>query len=326
MEERLIEAFRRLFKEHKAELKEIINDANKPVIRRHFRPSRNQTNPSLNTLGMVIANPFAGQDVSPNQTRQDILCKIEDVLRVGDAVSVLKELASVLDDRGLGKLLRLILRDAQEKGRIENLLESEEWESHSMAIAHYYIKIERLDEVKRGNVGRFNINLCASENNKVTIDFENKIHKVIYLWFLLHPCQFMTKKDIWNPAHSCHFGNENLARLSWLMYPEGFSINSFANKYIGTGASWQDFNKEFPHIKTRIMAVVEQAWKKLGGQGRLEWYTIQEKYEGTNLQKEESETESTYLLNLDSKQIVFSNCDIYDPQKCRMDEGTYKKV
>ena len=74
------------------------------------------------------------------------------------------------------------------------------------------------------------------------------------------------------------------------------------------------------------MAVVEQAWKKLGGQGRLEWYTIQEKYEGTNLQKEESETESTYLLNLDSKQIVFSNCDIYDPQKCRMDEGTYKKV
>ena len=136
----------------------------------------------------------------------------------------------------------------------------------------------------------------------------------------------MTKKDIWNPAHKYNFGNDNLGKLSWLMYPEVFSINSFAKKYIGTGASWEDFNKDFPHIKTRIMAVVEQAWKKLGGQGRLEWYTIQEKYEGTNLQKEESETESTYLLNLDSKQIKFSNCDIHDPKKCRMDEGTYKKV
>lgn len=322
MEERLIEAFRRLFKEHNAELKEIINGANNSVIRRYFRPSQRQMDLSLSTLGMVIANPFASPNV-PNQTRQDILNKIEDILNSGDAVSALNELASVLDDKGLGKLFRLILRDAQEKGRIENLLESEEWESHSKAKAHYYIEIERLDEVKRGNVGRFNINLCASEK-KETIDFENKIHKVIYLWFLLHPRQLMTKKNIWNPDFGYYFCNDKLEELSKLMYPEGFSINSFANKYIGTGASWEDFNKDFPHIKTRIMAVVEQVWKKLGGQGLLEWYTIQEKYEGTNQKKEESE--SAYLLNLDSSHIVFSNCDKYDPRKCRMPQGTYQQI
>lgn len=330
MEERLIETLRRLVTEHDVELAEMLRNSDKMAEERdrllnsllqnnnHRTKSRNQDF----GLGMVVMGMH-----SLRQSKRDSLNELRELVQQNASYAKLNNfLNSRLTSETKNELIIYLAKQLAQHACITEL--SDEDVTVKIEISYNYKWMS-----SRNSHGPYQIKLVIN-NEDVPLSFEYKLDKLIYMWFLLHPRQLMTKRDIWCPDNEMNnaFANEQLKKLADLMFPENCKnpiLEHTGNTEAHKNWKYKDFDGKFSGIKGRIHKMIEE---KLNGKADSVMFDIQEKEQTPEKKasRKADNTPSRYLINLDEKNITFSKFEPghehKDLEQCRMPEGKYQKV
>jgi len=323
MQDKIFETFQRLLEDRDPELMKILKADREPSIpvRSRQRPG-NQGGLGFGVIHMVtIQRDF-------DTVREDIVSKLQRLqndpnCNKGD---ILKELSNDIGWQGVGQLFLYLLK---ERGSEDLIPSDNQLELHSARKPQYGIKVIPYKDYGSGRLGYFDVVMydCADENIQTSIDFETQIQKVLYVWFLLHPRQKIQLYDF-EKIILDNGQYPQLLNLAKSLYKEG---GKFAKRYFSSGnvEGRKYFLKDFNSLKSNIATHVENAWKKIGGRGIVEWYTIQS--EG---KREANENSMSYFINLLPGKIKFTPCRIkygqgagtIDLEKCRMGQGLFPSI
>ena len=330
MEERLIETLRRLVTEHDVELAEMLRNSDKMAEERdrllnsllqnnnHSTESRNQDF----GLGMVVMGMH-----SLRQSKRDSLNKLRELVQQNASYA---ELNSFLNNRltseTKNKLIIYLTKQLGQQACITELSDED-------VSAEIKISYDKKWTSSPNSHGPYQIELVINGEH-MPLSFKYKLDKLIYMWFLLHPGQLMTKRGIWCPDDDMHnaFANEQLKKLAGLMFPEKCKdplLEHTENSDADRNWKYDDFKDQFSGIKTRIHNMIE---KKLNGKADSVMFDIQEENQtpGKKGNRKADNTQSRYLINLDEKDIKFPEFKVghkhKDLTQCRMPKGTYQEV
>lgn len=330
MEERLIETLRGLVTEHDVELAEMLQNSDKMAEERDrlfnsLLQNNNHCTKSRNKdfgLGMVVM----GMD-SLRQSKRDSLNKLRELVQRNASYDVLNNfLNNRLTSETKNKLIIYLTKQLGQQTCITEL-------SDEVVTAEIMISYDKKWTSSPNNHGPYQIELVINGEH-VPLSFRYKIDQLIYMWFLLHPRQLMTKRDIWCPDNEINnaFANEQLKKLADLMFPENCKnpiLEHTANSDLDKNWKYENFDKQFSGIKGRIHKMIDE---KLNGRVDSVMFDIQEEEQtpGNKGSRKADNKPSRYLINLDEKDIKFSEFDIghkhKDLTQCRMEEGKYDKV
>ena len=330
MEERLIETLRRLVTEHDVELAEMLRNSDKMAeerdrllnsllqINNHSTKSRNQ----CFGLGMVVKGMH-----SLRQSKRDSLNKLVELVEQNASYA---ELNSFLNNRltseTKNKLIIYLTKQLGQQACITELSDED-------VSAEIKISYDKKWTSRPNSHGPYQIELVINGEH-MPLSFEYKLDKLIYMWFLLHPGQLMTKRGIWCPDDDMHnaFANEQLKTLAGLMFPEKCKdplLEHTENSDVDKNWKYENFDKQFSGIKGRIHKMIDE---KLNGRVDSVMFDIQEEEQtpGNKGSRKADNKPSRYLINLDEKNITFSKFEPghehKDLEQCRMPEGKYQKV
>ena len=321
MQDEVFETFRRLVKERNPELMKILNVDREPLIPVRMRPSTTRSTSKIpGVIQMVtVSRDFAEVQVGISE-KLGILLSSEDA----NKSQILKELSDEIGWEGIAQLFQCLLKNT---GAVDDVVMAD-LEKHSAGKPQYGIKVVPYGCYQSGKGGYFEVVMydCEDETNNTPIDFETQIQKVLYVWFLLHPRQKMTLDDFEKLIRE---KDDHFADFAESMYKMG---GKFAQRYLvhqdDTGR--QRFTKEFNSLKSNIANHIMIAWKKIGGRGILDWYTIQ-----SVGKREANENSMSYFINLFPENIIFQPCPVMgygrlsgtiDLENCRMPDGKFPLV
>lgn len=330
MEERLIETLRRLVTEHDVELAEMLRNSDKMAEERDrllnsLLQNNNHSTESRN-LDFGLRMVVRGMD-SLRQSKRDSLNKLRELVQQNASYA---ELNSFLNNRltseTKNKLIIYLIKQLGQQTCITEL-------SDEVVTAEIMISYDKKWTSSLDSHGPYQIELVINGEH-VPLSFRYKIDQLIYMWFLLHPCQLMTKRGIWCPDDDMHnaFANEQLKKLAGLMFPEKCKnplLEHTENSDADKNWKYDDFKDKFSGIKTRIHNMIE---KKLNGKADSVMFDIQEEEQtpGNKGSRKADNKPSRYLINLDEKYITFlpfpKGHEHKDLTQCRMPKGTYKEV
>ena len=320
MEERLIEVFCKLLKEGDRKLTEILwNDKNMVEERRQN-----------SFIGMVVMGMS-----QPCHSRRDSLNELREMVKRNAS---LNEINRFLNSR---------LTSETKNDMIIFLAQHASIPESSDDDVTIPVKIQVIYDNKwistPNSFGPYEILLSFSDEDFIPIYFRYKIEKLIYMWFLLHPRQLMTKRGIWCPDNdtptNIAFANERLRKLADLMFPENCK-NPIREHTKETPEEetegriiwdYNDFDTRFSGIKNGIHRVIEDY---LNGMISTYYFDIQEENEtpGRKASKRADNAPSRYLINLRKEDIIFPHFtkghEHKDLTQCRMpeDNNKYEKV
>ena len=330
MEERLIETLRRLVTEHDVELAEMLRNSDKMAEERDrllnsLSQNNNHSTESRN-LDFGLSMVVRGMD-SLRQSKRDSLNKLRELVQQNASYA---ELNSFLNNRltseTKNKLIIYLTKQLGQQACITEL-------SDEVVTAEIMISYDKKWTSSLDSHGPYQIELVINGEH-VPLSFRYKIDQLIYMWFLLHPCQLMTKRGIWCPDNELNnaFANEQLKKLAGLMFPENCKnplLEHTENSDADKNWKYENFGKQFSGIKTRIHNMIE---KKLNGKADSVMFDIQEENQtpGKKGNRKADNKPSRYLINLDEKDIKFPEFKVghkhKDLTQCRMEEGKYDKV
>lgn len=330
MEERLIETLRRLVTEHDVELAEMLRNSDKMAEERDrllnsLLQNNNHSTESRN-LDFGLRMVVRGMD-SLRQSKRDSLNKLIELVQQNASYADLNSfLNTSLTSEIKNKLIIYLTKKFGQQAGITEL-------SDEVVTAEIKISYDKKWTSSLNSHGPYQIELVIN-NEDVPLSFEYKLDKLIYMWFLLHPGQLMTKRGIWCPDDKMHnaFANEQLKKLAGLMFPENCKnpiLEHTANSDLDKNWKYENFDKQFSGIKGRIHKMIDE---KLNGRVDSVMFDIQEEEQtpGNKGSRKADNKPSRYLINLDEKDIKFSEFDIghkhKDLTQCRMEEGKYDKV
>ena len=330
MEERLIETLRRLVTEHDVELAEMLRNSDIMAEERdrlfnsllqnnnHSTKSRNQDF----GLGMVVKGMH-----SPHSYRRDSLDKLRELVQQNASDDELNSfLNSRLTSETKNKLIIYLAKQLAQQACITELSDED-------VTIKIEISYDNRWKTGRNSKGPYQIKLVINKED-VPLSFKYKIDQLIYMWFLLHPRQLMTKRGIWCPDNDMNnaFANERLKKLADLIFPEDCKnpiSEHTENSDEDNNWKYVDFDKKFSGIKNRIHNMIEE---KLNGKADSVIFDIQEEKQTPEKKasRKADNTPSCYLINLDEKNITFLSFKLGHEHKdlthCRMPKGTYKEV
>ena len=329
MEEKLIETLRGLVTEHDVELAEMLRNSDKMAEERDrlfnsLLQNNNHSTKSRNKdlgLGMVVMGMH-----SLRQSKRDSLNKLVELVQQNASYADLNNfLNTSLTSEIKNKLIIYLAQQLAQQTCITEL-------SDEVVTAEIKINYHTGWKPGRNSHGPYQIELVIN-NEDVPLSFKNKIDQLIYMWFLLHPRQLMTKRGIWCPDDEMHnaFANEQLKKLAGLMFPENCKnpiLEYTANSEVDKNWKYDDFNKKFSGIKNRIHKMIEE---KLNGEADSVMFDIQEKEQTPEKKasRKADNTPSRYLINLDEINIKFHSLPRgheHDLKSCRMPKGKYQEV
>lgn len=330
MEERLIETLRRLVTEHDVELAEMLRNSDKMAEERDrllnsLLQNNNHSTESRN-LDFGLRMVVRGMD-SLRQSKRDSLNKLIELVQQNASYADLNSfLNTSLTSEIKNKLIIYLTKKFGQQAGITEL-------SDEVVTAEIKISYDKKWTSSLNSHGPYQIELVIN-NEDVPLSFEYKLDKLIYMWFLLHPGQLMTKRGIWCPDDKMHnaFANEQLKKLAGLMFPENCKnplLEHTENSDAEKNWKYDDFDDKFSGIKTRIHNMIE---KKLNGKADSVMFDIQEENQtpGKKGNRKADNTQSRYLINLDEKDIKFPEFKVghkhKDLTQCRMPKGTYQEV
>lgn len=329
MEERLIETLRRLVTEHDVELAEMLRNSDIMAEERdrllnsllqnnnHRTKSRNQDF----GLGMVVMGMH-----SLRQSKRDSLNELRELVQQNASYAELNNfLNSKLTSETKNELIIYLAKQVAQQPCITEL-------SNENVTAEIKINYHTGWKPGRNSHGPYQIKLVIN-NEDVPLSFKYKIDQLIYMWFLLHPRQLMTKRGIWCPDNEMNndFANEQLKKLARFLFPDNcknpiseHTENSEAHK----NWKYKNFDRKFSGIKNRIHKMIEE---KLNGRADSVMFDIQEEEQipEKKANRKADNKPSRYLLNLHKKSIIFHSFPRghkKNLKSCRMPKGTYKKV
>ena len=329
MEERLIETLRRLVTEHDVELAEMLRNCDMMAEERdrlnsllqnsnHSTKSRNQDF----GLGMVVMGMH-----SLRQSKRDSLNELRELMQQNAGYAELNSfLNSRLTSETKNKLIIYLAKQLAQHACITEL-------SDEVVTAEIKISYDKKWTSSPNSHGPYQIELVINGEH-MPLSFKYKLDKLIYIWFLLHPRQLMTKRSIWcldNEMNNA-FANEQLKKLADLMFPENCKNPIFehtGNTEAHKNWKYKDFDGKFSGIKGRIHNMIEE---KLNGKADSVMFDIQEKEQTLEkkVSRKADNTPSRYLINLDEKYITSlpfpKGHEHKDLTQCRMPKGTYKEV
>lgn len=330
MEERLIETLRRLVTEHDVELAEMLRNCDMMAEERdrlfnsllqnsnHSTKSRNQDF----GLGMVVMGMH-----SLRQSKRDSLNELRELMQQNASYAELNSfLNSRLTSETKNKLIIYLAKQLAQHACITEL-------SDEVVTAEIKISYNKKWTSSPNSHGPYQIELVINGEH-MPLSFKYKLDKLIYIWFLLHPRQLMTKRSIWCPDNEMNnaFANEQLKKLAGLMFPEKCKdplLEHTENSDADRNWKYDDFKDKFFGIKTRIHNMIEEI---LNGKADSVMFDIQEENQtpGKKGNRKADNTQSRYLINLDEKDIKFPEFKVghkhKDLTQCRMPKGTYQEV
>ncbi len=330
MEERLIETLRRLVTEHDVELAEMLRNSDKMAEERDrllnsLLQNNNHSTESRN-LDFGLSMVVRGMD-SLRQSKRDSLNKLRELVQQNASYAKLNSfLNNRLTSETKNKLIIYLIKQLGQQTCITEL-------SDEVVTAEIMISYDKKWTSRPNSHGPYQIELVINGEH-MPLSFEYKLDKLIYMWFLLHPGQLMTKRGIWCPDNELNnaFANEQLKKLAGLMFPENCKnplLEHTENSDADKNWKYENFDKQFSGIKTRIHNMIE---KKLNGKADSVMFDIQEEEQtpGNKGSRKADNKPSRYLINLDKNNIIFPKFEVghkhKDLTQCRMPKGTYQEV
>lgn len=330
MEERLIETLRRLVTEHDVELAEMLRNSDKMAEERDrllnsLLQNNNHSTESRN-LDFGLRMVVRGMD-SLRQSKRDSLNKLRELVQQNASYA---ELNSFLNNRltseTKNKLIIYLIKQLGQQACITELSDED-------VSAEIKISYDKKWTSRPNSHGPYQIELVINGEH-MPLSFEYKLDKLIYMWFLLHPGQLMTKRGIWCPDNELNnaFANEQLKKLAGLMFPENCKnplLEHTANSDLDKNWKYENFDKQFFGIKGRIHKMIDE---KLNGRVDSVMFDIQEEEQtpGNKGSRKADNKPSCYLINLDKNNIIFPKFEVghkhKDLTQCRMPKGTYQEV
>ena len=293
MQDYIIETLRKLLKERDPELIKILlnadRDSSTPVrIRRHIppKPISQQSDPLLK---MVIPLPTVDEDLITKGNAISVLDSMleklegkgEEAKKPVDKGEMLEKLKDLYGWQGVARMFYLLLERA---GKDVLTNDTEIW-NMSARRPQYKIIIKENSEYGSGVIGSYRVFFSDGENEDEEIRFISSKHKIIYVWFLLHPRQLMTINQI---VSGVEHQPDSMKSVNQLLYKKEYKLSC---------------NDNYTQIVSHIGRAVKTAWENKGARGSLDWYTIQGGEKGKQVETKDNDAKQKpdyirYYLNL----------------------------
>lgn len=222
------------------------------------------------SLGYIVMQPVS--------TVNEATLKIKKMMHVFESQTLsdhdkMKQMKEILSYQGMVKFIEVLLKSADltaeqvSSDMIANVVLGELFNG----APHFRIKVVDERQYSPSNPkckseGRYDVYLeSVSTNESWKVEFGEKYSKVLYLWFLLHPCKDYSQLDLYRNV-------EGIARIYKACYYEGYDeVKTKLEKNEKNAAVGEEFTKWWRQYHSKAYTPVLDQLKK---RDREDWYKI----------------------------------------------------